>query len=259
VYELTTIAFSHYCEKARWGLDRAGVRYREHRYMPGLHMPAVARTLAFTGAGREDRVSSRLSTPVLRGPDVLLTDSSEIVRWADEKHGREGLYASPEAAELEAHFGTELGPHTRRIVYWFGLRDSAMMMQMARDNVGAAQARLFGLALPFVRNLVARSLGVNETGHRRSVEKVEKVTAEVDARLADGRHYLLGDRFSAADLAFAALYAPVVLPGPDQYGAVLPTLDQLPAEMQDWVRRLRERPAGRFAKRMFEQERRKSP
>jgi glutathione S-transferase len=257
VYELITIAFSHYCEKARWALDRAGVPYRERRFMPAFHLPSVALALVGTGRGRPDRVSTRFSTPVLRGPDVLLTDSSEIVRWADEHHGREGLYASPEATALETHFGTALGPHTRRVVYWFALRDPTLMVEMAKDNVGSVQAGLFALARPFVGLLVGRKLRVHEAGYRRSLESVETVLGEVDARLSDGRRYLLGDRFSAADLSFAALLAPVVLPGPDQFGAVLPKIDRLAPEMQDWITRLRERPAGRFASRMFAEERRK--
>ena len=35
---LITIPFSHYCEKARWALDRAGVSYVEEPHLPGLHM-----------------------------------------------------------------------------------------------------------------------------------------------------------------------------------------------------------------------------
>jgi glutathione S-transferase len=257
VYELITICFSHYCEKARWALDRAGVSYRERRYMPAFHMPAVAMALVGTGRGRSDRVSTRFSTPLLRGPDVLLTDSSEIVRWADEHHGHENLYGHPEAAPLETHFGADLGPHTRRVVYWFALQDPALMREMANDNVGGTQAALFAMLRPFVGLVVGSNLRVDETGYRRSLEKVETVVSEVDARLADGRRYLLGDRFSAADLAFAALLAPVVLPPADQFGAVLPKIERLPAEMQEWITRLRARPAGRFATRMFAEERRK--
>ncbi len=45
------------------------------------------------------------------------------------------------------------------------------------------------------------------------------------------------------------------LPGPDVFGAVLPCIDQLAPEMQSWVTANRERPAGRFAVRMFAEER----
>ncbi|MEZ4340912.1 MAG: hypothetical protein R3B82_30175, partial [Sandaracinaceae bacterium] len=64
MYELVTIAFSHYCEKARWALDLRRVPYRERRYLPAMHLLATRRALRGTGAGRADRHSSRFSTPI---------------------------------------------------------------------------------------------------------------------------------------------------------------------------------------------------
>lgn len=42
--KLVTIAFSHYCEKARWALDLSPWRdvYVEDAHMPAFHIPAVA-------------------------------------------------------------------------------------------------------------------------------------------------------------------------------------------------------------------------
>ena len=38
---LVTIPFSHYCEKARWALDRAGLAYEERAHLPLAHyLPA---------------------------------------------------------------------------------------------------------------------------------------------------------------------------------------------------------------------------
>ena len=34
---LVTIPISHYCEKARWALQRARLPYREERHVQGLH------------------------------------------------------------------------------------------------------------------------------------------------------------------------------------------------------------------------------
>ena len=61
------------------------------------------------------------------------------------------------------------------------------------------------------------------------------------------------ERFTAADLTFAVLSAPMLLPA--QCGAVQPTLEQVPPRMHDEILRLRESIAGRFALRMFEEER----
>lgn len=51
---LYTIRFSHYNEKARWVMDRFGVPYVEHPYMPILHMLPIL--WVTHGTGRVDNV-----------------------------------------------------------------------------------------------------------------------------------------------------------------------------------------------------------
>ena len=79
------------------------------------------------------------------------------------------------------------------------------------------------------------------------------VFRQVDELLSDRRRFLAGERFTAADLTFAALAAPVLLPA--ECRAVQPALDDVPAAMRDEILRFRETDAGRFALRMFTQER----
>ena len=71
---------------------------------------------------------------------------------------------------------------------------------------------------------------------------------------SDGRRYLVGDRFSAADLAFAALCAPLIVP--PEYGTPLPQPDVMPEAMAARVLAWRDHPAGRFALRLFADQRR---
>src|SRR5438552_3030860 len=78
-------------------------------------------------------------------------------------------------------------------------------------------------------------------------------TRVVAATLHGGRHFLVGERFSAADLTFASLAGPVLLPAGCR--ASYPEVDEVPATMREEVLRLRETEAGRFAMRLFSQER----
>src|SRR6476619_6901050 len=71
VVRLVTIPISHYCEKARWALDRAGVPYREERHVQGIHMLASRR------AGGKGTV------PVLGTSEGAIGESQEILAWAD--------------------------------------------------------------------------------------------------------------------------------------------------------------------------------
>jgi glutathione S-transferase len=72
----------------------------------------------------------------------------------------------------------------------------------------------------------------------------------IAARLADGRPYLAGDRFTAADLTFAAMTAPSILPS--RYGVTLPDPNVIPEDAAAFVRGCREHPAGAFAMRLYD-------
>jgi glutathione S-transferase len=257
MHELTSIAFSHYVEKARWALDRFGVAYEDKRYLPFVHMAAVFR-VHHGKHGQADKASSRFSTPVLKTPSgAILTDSAEIVRYASERFAapEDQLYPSPEVALLEQRLHDELGPHTRRVAYGVCFSDLGLLRDLARHNVDRIQAELFVAALPLVVGSLRKVLRIDDQSVARSNEKVRREMDAISALLADGRPYLVGDRFSAADLAFACMAAPAVFPA--EYSTWLPGIERLPAEARALTEAMRATPAGQHALRMFREERRR--
>jgi glutathione S-transferase len=258
-HRLITIKFSHYNEKARWALDLHRVPYVEEGYLPMFHMAPVALRTARHGFGKADRISTRLSTPVLLTDEgKIFSDSSAIVRYVSDRfasnHG--SLYFDPEVAELERHFGDRLGPHTRRFGYYYAFREREMLPRLASANVGPLQAGLFRLAFPVLPPIMRRALGIDKEAADRSLRIIREELAAAAHRL-NGKRYFVGDRFSAADLAFACMIAPALLPSPEEgYGAVLPALAELPSDLRPIVDELRDTPAGQFALRIFRDHRR---
>lgn len=254
MHRLITIRFSHYAERARWALDRARIAYREEPHLPLLHFPAVV--LATRGrAGRADKASSPYSTPVLITDDGrALRDSGDIVRYAAEQSG-EDLHPVPEVAEVEQRLHDRLGPHGRRVTYYFLFDNPDLLPPLARRNVGRAEAALFNAMLPITRRFLVRRLGIDRESAERSMQIARAEFAYVEELLGD-RDYLVGDRFTAADLTFAALSAAVLLPGAGEgYGANLPTRDEMPAGPRALCDELRATRAGRHALRMYAEER----
>jgi glutathione S-transferase len=245
---LITIPISHYCEKARWALDRAGVRYRERPHLQLIHWLAVRRA----GGGR--------TAPVLVCGDRVLADSAEIVAEADTRApDARRLYpddpaAADEARELEREFDERLGPQGRLWMYdaLRGRRDIAIAY--ACTGVPAWERRVLPVAYPLVTRVIDRYLRITPDAVARSEAEVRGIFDAVAERLADGRPYLCGDRFTAADLTFAALAAAVLMP--PEYGVPLPQPDELPEPMAAVVRELRAHPAGAHALAMFRTERR---
>jgi glutathione S-transferase len=120
-------------------------------------------------------------------------------------------------------------------------------------GVPRLEALVLRVIAPVVRRLVRAAYKITPQSAQRSLDHVRGVFRHVEEQLSDGRRFLTGERFTAADLTFAALAAPVLLPG--ECRAVQPALDDLPPAMREEVLRLRNTVGGQFALRLFSQER----
>ena len=245
---LITIPISHYCEKARWALDRAGLAYREERHVQGIHRVASRR------AGGKGTV------PVLVTAQGAIADSAEILAWADARVGEERrLFSVDPAAQgreeaLCARFDEVLGPAGRRLIYvHMFAHGHGQLVQFNDQGVPWWEDRLLRAGFGVMQRFVARSLGIAEGTEAEDRAVVWKEFDHVAELLDDGRPYLLGERFGAADLTFAALSASVLLP--ERYGVRLPQPQELDEATADLVARAREHPAGQFALRMIDEHR----
>jgi glutathione S-transferase len=246
VLRLVTIPISHYCEKARWALLRAGLPYREEPHVQGLHRLYARRA----GGGR--------TVPVLVTPDGAIGESSQIISWIDaglpveRRLSGEGVTAQ-HVAGVCARLDERLGPAGRRLIYVRMFAQPELMLRFNNQGVPRWEDRALRAGLPFARRFLAHALaitpGVEVADERLVWEELDWVAEQ----LSDGRPFLMGERFTAADLTFAALAAPVVLP--PVYGVRLPPLESLDEPTLQLVERARAHPAGAFALRMIAEQR----
>ena len=211
---LITIGFSHYCEKARWALDRGELPYREEDHVPLFHWRGSLRA----GGGR--------TVPVLVTPDGVLRESTKIVEYVDEHLARDRRIV-PEDAQERAEvrtwvddFDRGLGPAVRRYLYFHLLHDREAVVELLSSTGPAWERKLARRLFPVIRAAIVRGLKISPASAERSRQRIESTFAAVEARLADGRRFLVGDRFSAADLTLAALACPLIQPS--QAGFELP-------------------------------------
>ncbi|HEY2397843.1 MAG TPA: glutathione S-transferase family protein [Solirubrobacteraceae bacterium] len=240
---LVTIPISHYCEKARWALDRAGISYREERHVQGVHRVAARRA----GGGA--------TVPVLVTPTGSIGESAEIIMWVDERVAPERrllpadrLARLAEAARCR-RLDERLGPRGRRLMYVHLLAQRELALQFNNEGVAPWEDRLTRAAWSPIGRLIGRVLEIRpgiEVEDEAAVWDEFDFVAEL---LSDGRPYLSGERFGATDLTFAALAAAVIVP--PEYGTPLPQPDVMPAALAAIVRSAREHPAGRHALELY--------
>ncbi len=248
---LITIPISHYCEKARWALDRAELRYREERHIQGIHRVAARRA----GGGA--------TVPVLVTAEGAIGESEEILVWCDARMAPERRLfpAQPDPrAEVDAlcrRLDDGLGPAGRRLMYVHMFRQPKLVFAFNDQGVPAWEDAMLRAGWPLLKRFVSRALGIVpgvETQDEAAVFRELDHAAEL---LSDGRTHLCGERFGAADVTFAALCAPVIVP--PEYGVTLPQPGMLAPATAALVERARAHPAGRYALRLFAEHRRATP
>lgn len=246
---LITIPVSHYCEKARWGLDHAHMHYVEDAHLQLFHYLFA---LPYNRRGM---------VPILVMDSTVLTDSTDILRFLDELLPEAGrLYPreqSSEVAALEEFFDEQFGVETRRWAY-YELRDMPArdILALAGQGTPRWERVLAPPLFPLLYRFLLHHLGASGEKVGQGARIIAETFDEVSARLADGRRFLCGDRFTAADLTFAALAAPVLWP--PEYGVKFPPLDTAPAAARESILRFRAHPAGAFALRLFREHRRRT-
>jgi glutathione S-transferase len=250
------MGFSHFCEKARWALDLSGLPFVEESHAPLLHAPFV---LAAGG---------KRSVPVLvdTASRQVFADSTDILLEVDRRAAEVGLYPKDpglraEVVALVAAFDRVLGPATRRIGYYHLLRGGERYgREMFRSSARSGTRAFVHAAYPLLAAAVAKVLRVDEEGYARSMQRLRQTYEEVDARLEaaerEGRSWLVGDTFTAADLTFAALSGPLL--APPERGFACPPANLLPPDVAVLVDPLRATRAGRHAQKTYATQRRLS-
>lgn len=246
-FRLITIPISHYCEKARWALERLEITYIAEPHPPLFHRLATSQ-------------SGGTSVPVLVTETNMFGDSTEILQYLDQLTTvSQKIYPSEpkqrhKVEKLENLFNTHLGPSTRLWFYSYLLDKRELILRLFCEGVKPVEQEIFTVVFGSIQQAMRQKMNITADSAVSSLDKIKRIFATVNERLTEGRTYLVGNSFSAADLTFACLAAPTILP--TEYGVRLPQLQELPSEMAATIKELRETPSGKYALRLFREERR---
>ena len=240
-YRLISWGVSPYTELARWVMDRYGVDYAEEAHVPLLHFLMV-------------RQADQM--PGLVVPEALLTNARGVLAyWQGRAPASESLMpdADSEIVGLIDYFYKTTAVAARRWAYYYMLADRAGTLKYWHMGAPLWEKAVSSAFFPVLKAVLVKILNLTPAAPQEAMAEIVAAFQMVEQRLSDGRRYLMGDRLTAADIAFASLVGPAILPA--GYGGPLPTIDEVPAEMREGVARLRDTVAGRFVIRLYAEDR----
>ena len=233
---------SHYNEKARWALDWKGVAHVRQSLLPGPHALKIR------------RMTGQTAVPVLVLDGRAIHDSTRIIEALELAYPDPPLYPREpaerrRALELEEFFDVELGPHVRRLAFYFLLPHPGAVVAMFGQESGTAARAAWRMAFPLLRAAMRKSLRIDREGAEVSRRKTLAALDRIETELRPSGY--LGDAFTVADLTAAALFSPLV--APPEFPYQLP--QRIPQAMSDFRESLATRPAFLWVLEMYRRHR----
>jgi glutathione S-transferase len=195
---------SNYNEKARWALDYKGIPHIRRAAVPGRH------------AKLAQRLTGERTLPVLVLDGEAIGDSTRIIEALERRQPEPPLYpADPterrEALELEDFFDEELGPYSRLLALHRMLPEPELMLSAFTPDLQGGRRVAARAIYPLIRRRVVADFGIDERSVALAEGKCRGACERLQVELGPSG-YLVGDRFTVADLTLAALLAPLVAP-----------------------------------------------
>jgi glutathione S-transferase len=218
--------FSHYNEKARWALDFKNVAHVRHSLLPGPHMIQTM------------RLSGQKSVPVLGLEGDVVAGSAQIIDALEQRFPEPPLYPATiaeqrQALELQKWFDEEVGPEIRRAFFFDVLPGSKYAAELFIIGRGDLTKAIYRTLFPGIRAVMIKDMKIDAAGAARGVERT-KEALDLVAKCATGSGYLVGDRFTVADLTAAALLSPTAMPPQFSYPVPEPRSDGLRRWLSRW-------------------------
>ena len=234
-------------EACRFLLAHYGVSYREEAHLFGW-----ASVLALWHGWT-------LRIPLLYGKEYRLAGPEQITDHF-EKHCRPEQRLVPAEKQISGEVARDwnrlngtFGEAVAVFAYYHLLPHRDIMLEPFSRGMPAGEQSFLKNAYPLFAGLFRLLLRLNAQHANESLAIIRSTIDGIDRRLKGGRPYLLGDRFTLADIALASAAAPVLLP--QGFTADLPPLEQMPSEVALLIGELRQHETARLVARIYREHR----
>ena len=187
--------FSNFNEKARWALDFKGISHVRRSLLPG--------------GPRAMALSLRGTLPVLDLGGERIVDSTRIIAALEQRFPQPALFPDEPheralALQLEDFFDEEAGHELRRAAFYEWRTSPGFVSDLLTTGRSRATRGLMRAILPGALVYARRRYRIYATDAERARAKLATALDRITAELKPSG-YLVGDSFTVADLAAAAL------------------------------------------------------
>lgn len=241
--ELWQFRFSMYPEKARWALDYKRVPHIRHSLLPGPHAMQLLPRFG------------QKAMPILRHEGRVLKSSAAVLDYVEQRWPDPPLYPGDpaqreRALELQQWFDDEIGPAVRRATFHELLPHTEYTARRFATGFAEWQQKLYVRAFPGVRAVMTLDMQISAAGAEAGCARTREALDFVAHHSAQ-TGYLVGDRFSIADLTAATVLFPTCLP--PEYPVAAP--EPRPAGWRHWLERWQDHAGCGYVRRMYREHR----
>lgn len=227
---------SHFCEKARWTLEYKQLEYKKVNLLPGLHIK------------KAKELASGSSLPILVHNRKVVNESSEIISYLDQTFPQNRLTPKDEglkkdALKWEQFADTELGPDVRSLCYHTLLDHPDITIPFFTEDGPWFGKWLMKFTFAKLSAKMREYMKLNDETVALIEQHLAQTIDKVHAHIKD-KEFFVGNSFSRADIAVAALLAPLCrsknygLDWPEQYPDPLHSSIEKYADKLAWVTRM---------------------
>ena len=235
-------------EITRWVLDRNSILYKDECH--GL-WNIQSKANKITGEG------VKKNYPVLLMTDALIYSVDAVLMfWEQRCLPQNRLIPTDTALQDDAldlyHLftGKFFERQVSKYMYSSLLTSKKDAVKVFKQRIPFFERLKCSLLFGAVKKSIVKNYELGSNNPEEYIVQIRKIFSQVNDLLANGRKYLVGNQFTIADLSFAAIAAPLILPV--EFGGVLPQISQLPEAYRNHVTELRATPAGQFVFRLYQ-------
>jgi cytochrome P450/glutathione S-transferase len=232
---------SGFSEIARWVLDKNEILYIEDIHAPRIYLKKVNKLTGTNGVG---------NAPAHITTDSLVYTAESIIQYYDARIPAnkrlipDDSVRQKEVMELYHTFVDDLNGFVWQYLYLQLLRSRKHAKKLFKRGVPFMDRLKYTFFYGSYKRALIDQWDIKDKEPIEFLIEIKKILSKVDDILSDGRKYLTGDKISAADIAFASIMAPILIP--DEFGGSIVEINQISEELREEVYDLRATTAGQF-------------